>query len=192
MKTFLVAMLFFIINIGRGELVFSSINTSAEVLMREDQAEMGYFTMVAEVSNLEDDDLYIFVGMETVPGFQWRVNSFRPGGFVGVVEPTVWTMADIIAEEGLFEIKAGASERLQFGFSMISDNDDVVNVQMIEMQITRSLHANESRVIETIRFDDFNTDFIFLDGNPVVPEPRSFTLLALGLGLIARRRKLMK
>lgn len=181
MKTFLAAILFIVALIGRAELVFSSINTSADVLMREDQAAIGYFTMMAEVSNLEDDDIYVFVGMETVPGFQWRVNSFRPGGFVGVVEPTVWTTADIIAEDGLFEIKAGASERFRFGFSVISHDDDDVNVEVIEMQITRSLNQDGPRIVETVRFEDFSTDFILLDGNPIVPEPGSFTLFALGL-----------
>jgi hypothetical protein len=170
----------------KADILFEGLSTSTTI-QSSDGADRGYFSLIGEVSNISDDDIYLFTGLDTTPGFKWSVHALRPEGFTGLIDQVMWTTADTTTEDDLLEIKAGYTERLNFSFMVESEYSDTISIEMVEIQFTRSL--NEPRLIETVSLDNFQTEYAYLDGNSVVPEPSSLTLLFLGIITLRRMVK---
>ncbi len=141
----------------------------------EERLDVGYFGFVVEVTSMEED-IYVSSVLDTM---SWTILSPSNQEVAGNKYGHVTTRDS-------FEVRAGETATYVYSLSFeIEGSDEMVYAVLEEFNYS----TQQNGVITSIKLDGFDSNSMFLDGPPVVPEPNTFALLALGLTVL---RKLTK
>lgn len=158
------------------DIIVEEIATYVYQDQNEERSDVGYFGFVVKITSTEED-IYIPSIFTGPNGAGWTVVSSSGYELAGNKSAALTTI-DAPVYGDYFEVRAGHTETFIFDLSFESEDSDAV-VKAVLVDLKYSTEPNGA--ITVLQLNNLNTNSVFLDGNPVVPEPHSFTLLMIGL-----------
>lgn len=142
----------------------------------EERLDVGYFGFVVKVTSAEDD-IYVSSVLDTM---SWTILSPSNQEVAG-------QKSSHLTARDSFELRAGETGTFIYSLSFeIEGSDEMVYAVLEEFNYS----TEPNGVITSIKLDGFDSNSMFLDGPPAVPEPNTFALLAFGLAGMRRVMKL--